>query len=94
MVFQPDARQHRRIPTDAPGWIGGVKGNYIRCTVTNITVAGAQLQFDRHTILPTRFPLIANRDARDKVECQLVWRKGNRVGVRFIEPEKWLGTLK
>ena len=92
MSFWSESRSHRRIPTSTEAWIEGANGKHIRCTITNVTLDGAQLQLDQHALLPSRFSLIVSRDARKKLDCRLIWRQAELLGVRFSEHQKAEGN--
>ena len=80
-----ESRSQRRIPTSTEAWIEGANGKHIRCTLTNVTLVGAQLQLDQHALIPARFSVILSRDAKNKLDCQLIWRQAELLGVRFSE---------
>lgn len=55
------------------------KGAFIDCVVHNISVGGACLQVNEP--IPDVFLLVLDDDPQ---ACRVVWRKANRVGVRFL----------
>ena len=68
-----------------PAWItldGGFAAR--RCMVLNISSAGAKITADNAIGLPGTLRLAFARDARTGRNCQVVWRRGNSIGVRFI----------
>jgi hypothetical protein len=53
------------------------------CTVVDMSSDGARLRLDSATRLPARFRLTFSRSTRDGVRCDLRWRDGLIVGVKF-----------
>jgi PilZ domain len=80
-----ESRSQRRIPTSTEAWIEGANGKHIRCTLANVTLVGAQLQLEQHALVPSRFFVILGRDGKKKLDCQLVWRQAELLGIRFSE---------
>ena len=68
-----------------PAWITLDGGFAVRhCLVQNISTAGAKLTLDDATALPQMIRLAFSRDARTGRACQVVWRRGTSIGVKFI----------
>ena len=68
-----------------PGWITLDGGFAVRpCVVQDISSAGAKITADGASTLPGTLRLAFARDARTGRNCQVVWRRGNSIGVRFI----------
>ncbi len=68
-----------------PGWITLDGGFAARpCVVQDISSAGARITADQASALPGTLRLAFARDARTGRNCQVVWRRGNSIGVRFI----------
>jgi hypothetical protein len=68
-----------------PAWItldGGFAAR--RCMVLNISSAGAKITADNASTLPGTLRLAFARDARTGRNCQVIWRSGNSIGVKFI----------
>ena len=68
-----------------PAWItldGGFAAR--RCMVLNISSAGAKIAADNASTLPGTLRLAFARDARTGRNCQVIWRSGNSIGVKFI----------
>jgi hypothetical protein len=57
-------------------------GDSSECTVYNLSEAGAQLEV--RGLAPNLFDLVVEGD-RWRRKCSVVWRKANRVGVKFQE---------
>ena len=59
-----------------------------QCLITNISADGARL-FTEDAVVPEQFELvIAENVAR---RCQVVWRLGGEIGVRFLDGSLPLG---
>ena len=68
-----------------PGWITLDGGFAVRpCVVHDISSAGAKITADDASALPGTLRLAFARDARTGRNCQVVWRRGNSIGVKFI----------
>jgi hypothetical protein len=68
-----------------PGWItfdGGFAAR--RCVVQNISTTGAKVTIDDPNMLPAKLRLAFARDARTGRNCEVVWRRGKSVGIRFV----------
>jgi hypothetical protein len=69
----------KAIGPDAVQWDG---------FIVDISDSGAQLEFFEAPELPAEFSLLIGGHATVKRICQVVWRSGERLGVRFIRPSK------
>ena len=68
-----------------PAWITLDGGFAVRhCLVQNISSAGAKLTLEDATAVPKTIRLAFSRDARTGRACQVVWRRGTSIGVKFI----------
>jgi len=82
------AAQKKREPRKLLGrqaWItldGGFAAR--QCVVQDISSAGAKLRVEDAATLPARLRLAFARDARTGRTCQVVWRRGNVAGVKFV----------
>jgi hypothetical protein len=68
-----------------PAWItldGGFAAR--KCVVRDISSAGAKIVMDEANSLPAILRLAFSRDARTGHICQVVWRRGNLAGVKFV----------
>jgi hypothetical protein len=68
-----------------PGWItleGGFAAR--QCVVQDISTTGAKITIDDPNVLPARLRLAFARDARTGRNCEVVWRHGKSVGVKFV----------
>ena len=57
-------------------------GGAIDCTVRNLSKAGAALSVQSPVGIPLEFNLIVAADNLNR-GCQVVWRKENRIGIKF-----------
>ncbi len=53
------------------------------CTVRDLSATGARLRVEGSRTVPDTFELIIELDGLE-ANCQVVWRKANEVGVRFV----------
>jgi hypothetical protein len=77
-------REARKTLTQ-PGWItldGGFAAR--QCVVQDMSASGAKIRVDDANVLPATLRLAFSRDGRSGRPCQVVWRRGNSVGVKFV----------
>jgi hypothetical protein len=55
----------------------------VSCTVRDLSATGARLRVDNMASIPDTFELIIATDGLE-ANCQVVWRKTNEVGVKFL----------
>jgi hypothetical protein len=68
-----------------PGWITLDGGFAARpCVVQDISSTGAKITVDDPNVLPAKLRLAFARDARTGRNCEVVWRSGKSVGIRFV----------
>jgi hypothetical protein len=68
-----------------PGWITLDGGFAARpCVVQDLSTSGAKVTIDDPNTLPARLRLAFSRDARTGRNCEVVWRRGRTVGIRFV----------
>jgi hypothetical protein len=68
-----------------PGWItldGGFAAR--QCVVQDLSSTGAKIIIDDPNMLPAKLRLAFARDARTGRNCEVVWRRGQSVGVKFV----------
>jgi hypothetical protein len=68
-----------------PGWItldGGFAAR--QCVVQDISTTGAKITMDDSSVSSDRLRLAFARDARTGRNCQVVWRRGKSLGVKFV----------
>jgi hypothetical protein len=54
------------------------------CIVQDISSSGARITVDEAAALPAILRLAFARDARTGHKCQVIWRRGNSAGVKFV----------
>ena len=68
-----------------PGWITLDGGFAVRpCVVQDMSSTGAKITMDDSNVLPARLRLAFARDARTGRNCEVVWRRGKVLGVKFV----------
>ena len=68
-----------------PGWITLDGGFAARpCVVQDMSTTGAKITVDDSNVLPAKLRLAFSRDARTGRPCEVVWRRGKSVGVKFV----------
>jgi hypothetical protein len=78
-------KRDARKSLSQPGWItleGGFAAR--QCVVQDVSDAGARITIDDPNTLPAKLRLAFARDARTGRGCEVVWRRGNSVGVKFV----------
>ncbi|MFO1111096.1 MAG: PilZ domain-containing protein [Bradyrhizobium sp.] len=68
-----------------PGWItldGGFAAR--QCVVEDLSASGAKVTVEDNNTLPAKLRLALTRDARGGRPCEVVWRRGRTVGVKFV----------
>jgi hypothetical protein len=74
-------RTHRR----QAAWVvldgGGAK---ISCVLWDISEGGARIAAAHGNALPDVFGLFLTKDGKSRRFCQVVWRRGSQLGVRFV----------
>jgi hypothetical protein len=79
------ARAVPRIPTRLDGRVLSRDGTYnFKCSVTDLSERGARLATDDSHPVPKNVFLFVALTC-DVFECEVRWRKGNQVGVQFID---------
>jgi hypothetical protein len=67
------------------GWITLDGGFAARpCMVQDMSASGAKITVDDPNVLPARLRLAFSRDARTGRACEVVWRRGKSLGVKFV----------
>jgi hypothetical protein len=68
-----------------PGWITLEGGFATRaCVVRDLSSSGAKVTIDDPNSLPAKLRLAFSRDARKGRNCEVVWRRGATVGIKFV----------
>jgi PilZ domain len=84
MAGLPKKRQTRKAVRQS-GWItfdGGFAAR--QCVVEDLSTTGAKVTIDDPNALPARLRLAFTRDARTGRSCEVVWRRGKSVGIKFV----------
>jgi hypothetical protein len=74
-----------RRRTDKPAWLVVDQEFALRaCKVVDISDEGARLDVEPGERLPRHFRLTYSRTSRDGRRCEMRWRRGRSVGVKFV----------
>jgi len=85
MALLSSKKRESRRSLSQPGWItleGGFAAR--QCVVRDLSATGAKITIDDPNSLPTKLRLAFSRDARTGRGCEVVWRRGKSVGVKFV----------
>jgi hypothetical protein len=85
MALLSDKKREKRKSLSQPGWItldGGFAAR--QCVVQDMSSTGAKVTIDDPNTLPAKLRLAFSRDARTGRPCEVVWRRGKSVGVKFV----------
>lgn len=78
-------KREARKSLQRSGWITLEGGFAVRpCVVQDMSSTGAKITIDDPNALPGKLRLAFSRDARTGRNCEVVWRRGRSVGVRFV----------
>jgi c-di-GMP-binding flagellar brake protein YcgR len=78
-------RKHRRVPLAQEAVIHINRKLIAKCTVCDISKAGARLFVEKAVEVPTEFTLRLSRNGAVRRQCKQMWRAGNEIGVRFLD---------
>ena len=68
-----------------PGWITLEGGFAARpCVVQDMSTTGAKITIDDPNVLPAQLRLAFARDAKTGRPCEVVWRRGKSLGIKFV----------
>jgi hypothetical protein len=85
MALATKKKREVRKSLRQPGWIILEGGFAARpCVVQNMSSTGAKITIDDPNMLPAKLRLAFTRDARTGRPCEVVWRRGKLVGVKFV----------
>ena len=85
MALATKKKREVRKSLRQPGWITLEGGFAARpCVVHNMSSTGAKITIDDPNMLPAKLRLAFTRDARTGRACEVVWRRGKSVGVKFV----------
>ena len=85
MALLSSKKRESRKSLSQPGWItleGGFAAR--QCVVQDLSTTGAKVTIDDPNSLPTKLRLAFSRHARTGRRCEVVWRRGKSVGVKFV----------
>ena len=78
-------KREMRKSLQQSGWITMEGGFAARqCVVRDMSTTGAKVTIDDPTALPVKFRLAFSRDARTGRNCEVVWRRGKSVGIKYV----------
>jgi hypothetical protein len=78
-------KRETRKSLSQPGWITLDGGFAARpCVVQDMSSTGAKITIQDPNVLPARLRLAFARDARTGRNCEVVWRRGSSVGIKFV----------
>ena len=80
LKFKREVRRRRR----QSAWVT-LRGHQIECRLINLSQGGAQIVVDGDMELPDRFAISLVPNIPDKKFCEVIWRKGNAMGLKFID---------
>jgi hypothetical protein len=84
----PQRRRLLRRTRQHEAWITFDRGvQSFECQVLDISSDGAKVVTDVDAPIGTRFRLSAVPQAVVRRSCEVVWRKGRTIGVKFTAPE-------
>jgi hypothetical protein len=78
-------KREARKSVQQPGWVtleGGFAAR--QCVVQDLSSAGAKITVDDASVMTGRLRLAFSRDARTGRSCEVVWRCGKSLGVKFV----------
>jgi hypothetical protein len=78
-------KRESRKSVHQAGWItleGGFAAR--QCVVQDLSSTGAKVTVEDPNSLPGKLRLAFSRDARTGRSCEVVWRRGKTVGVKFV----------
>lgn len=84
MLFGRKKRENRKS-LQQPAWII-LDGSFASrpCTVVDLSDTGAKLVVDDLAPTHTRLRLAFSRDVKSGRPCEVAWRRGKTLGVKFI----------
>ena len=78
-------KREARKSVQQSGWItldGGFAAR--QCVVQDLSSSGAKITLDDAIALTGKLRLAFSRDARTGRSCEVVWRRGKSLGVKFV----------
>jgi hypothetical protein len=78
-------RQHARKPVNAAGYLYSTDGWPLgECEMKDVSESGAKLVHNINDDVPARLLLSFSRNGQVRRHCQVMWKKPNEIGVRFL----------
>jgi PilZ domain len=78
-------KREARKSVQQSGWITLDGGFAARpCTVLDLSSAGAKITVEDPQAVTAKVRLAFSRDARTGRTCQVVWRRGKILGIKFV----------
>ena len=85
MALGLSKKREARKSLRQPGWITLEGGFAARpCVVEDLSTSGAKVSVEDNNTLPAKLKLSFSRDTRNGRPCEVVWRRGRTVGVKFV----------
>jgi hypothetical protein len=85
MTFMGHKSRAPRTKRKQQAWLVADEGFAMRpCIVIDMSDGGARLELDAAERLPRFFRLIFSRTTRAGPQCEMRWRRGRSVGVKFL----------
>ena len=85
MALGLSKKREARKSLRQPGWITLEGGFAARpCVVEDLSASGAKITVEDNNTLPAKLELSFSRDTRNGRPCEVVWRRGKTVGVKFV----------
>ena len=85
MAALNNKKRDARRSLHQPGWVtldGGFAAR--QCVVQDLSSSGAKITLDDAIALTGKLRLAFARDARTGRACEVVWRRGKSLGVKFV----------
>ena len=84
-MIPPRKKRETRKSVQQSAWITLDGGFATRpCIVLDLSSAGAKISVDDSSAIQARLRLAFARDARTGRNCEIVWRRGKTLGVKFV----------
>ena len=84
MLPKPEKKRATRKSVQRAAWIVLDGGFAARpCTVIDLSDSGAKIRTDDPTAVNSRLKLSFSRDGRKGRSCEVAWRRGNTMGLKF-----------
>jgi hypothetical protein len=81
-------RVHKRKPIQRIAWVVDHLGQRHSCHMSDVSDGGARLELPPGVVPPPIFVLSLAEIGKVHRCCEVRWRRGDAVGVRFISPQE------